>query len=439
MLPFQKKRTSLLLVLSFFVMTTSVLAAEPPAPLTLQTVLETAVQNNPTVIESQKRWTEKAARIPAASALPNPKIGVMWDDLNSPNPFDGSAMMVEYRLSQEIMNPAKRSAMGKMAQKEAQMVQANYLDKRMEIYATTKQAYYDLLYSGQALTVGKENQQIMGQLAQLAQINYSTGMVSLQDALRAQTEFSKMTTDLLNMAAMEAIARARLNTLMGRPADTVLVVAEEFVAPPPQFDLSALQKAAVESKPSVVGMQRQIEMAQSGVKLARAEGLPDFEVGLGYKVWKQEGGMDAVAKNDTWRIEIMAMIPLWQSKNSALVKSAAAGLEASQASLSAMQNMASLDVQMAVVEAQSAWRRIDLYKNTIVPVAEQTLQAGIVGYTNGKVDFMAALDSVNSLRNARLDYYKARVDYEKAIAALEKAIGRPLNDKPATLPNSKKY
>jgi outer membrane protein TolC len=434
MLPQQIKKTGLLLALSFFAMTASGLAAEPPAPLTLQTVLETAVQNNPTVIESQKRWVEKAARVPAASALPNPKIGVMWDDLNSPNPFDGSAMMVEYRLSQEIMNPAKLSAMGKMAQKEAQMVQANYQDKRMEIYAATKQAYYDLLYSGQALTVGKENQQIMGHLAQLAQINYSTGMVSLQDALRAQTEFSKMTTDLLNMAAMEAIARARLNTLMGRPADTVLVVAEEFVAPPPQFDLAALQKAAVESKPSVVGMQRQIEMAQSGVKLARAEGLPDFEVGLGYKVWKQEGGMDAVAKNDTWRIEIMAMIPLWHSKNSALVKSATAGLEASQASLSAMKNMAALDAQMAVVEAQSAWRRIELYKNTIVPVAEQTLQAGIVGYTNGKVDFMAALDSVNSLRNARLDYYKARVDYEKAIAALEKAIGHPLNDQPATLP-----
>ena len=434
MFPIQKKRTCLLLAFSFFVMTASGLAAEPPSPLKLQTVLETAVQNNPTVIESQKRWTEKAARVPAASALPNPKIGVMWDDLTTPNPFGGSAMMVEYRLSQEIMNPAKRSAMGKMALKDAQMAQANYQDKRMEIYATTKQAYYDLLYSGQALTVGRENQQIMGQLAQLAQINYSTGMVSLQDALRAQTEFSKMTTDLLNMAAMEAIARARLNTLMGRPADTALVLAEEFIAPPPQFDLSALQKTAVVDKPSVVGMQRQIEMSQSGVKLARAESLPDFEVELGYKVWKQESGMDAVAKHDTWKVGLMMMIPIWQSKNSALLKSAAAGLEASQASLAAMQNMAALDVQMAVVEAQSAWRRIDLYKNTIVPVAEQTLQAGIVGYTNGKVDFMAALDSVNSLRNARLDYYKARVDYEKAIAALEKAIGRPLNDQPATLP-----
>ena len=432
MFPIPKKKTGLLLLLSLWVMTASSLAAETP-PLSLQTVLETAVQINPAVVESQKRWVEKAARVPAASALPNPKIGVMWDDLAKPNPFDGSAMMVEYRLTQEIMNPAKRSAMGQMAQKEAQMFQANYQDKRMEIYATAKQAYYDLLYASQSLNVGKENQQLMGQLAQLAQINYSTGMTSMQDTLRAQTEFAKMTTDLLNMAAMEAVARARLNTLLGRPADALLVIAEEFAAPPPQFDLAVLQKMALESKPSVVGMQRQIEMSQSGLKLARAEGLPDFEIEIGYKVWKQDSGMDAVAKPDTWKFGLMAMIPLWQSKNSALVKSATAGLEASEASLAAMRNMAALDVQMAVVEAQSAWRRIDLYKNTIVPVAEQTLQAGIVGYTNGKVDFMAALDSVNALRNARLDAYKARIDYEKAIAALEKAIGRPLNDKPAAL------
>ncbi|MPN64994.1 hypothetical protein SDC9_212773 [bioreactor metagenome] len=61
----------------------------------------------------------------------------------------------------------------------------------------------------------------------------------------------------------------------------------------------------------------------------------------------------------------------------------------------------------------------------MVPQAEQTYQAGVVGYTNGKVDFMAVLDSLNALRNAKLDYYKARVDYEKAAAKLEKAVGKP--------------
>ncbi|MPN26021.1 hypothetical protein SDC9_173443 [bioreactor metagenome] len=132
------------------------------------------------------------------------------------------------------------------------------------------------------------------------------------------------------------------------------------------------------------------------------------------------------AQSDTWSAEFMVMLPIWQGKNKAETKSAAASLDAAQASLTNMQNMTALDIQMALTEAQSAWRKVDVYKNTIIPQAEQTYQAGVVSYTNGKVDFMAVLDSLNALRNIKLDYYKARVDYEKAVANLEKAVGKPL-------------
>ena len=81
---------------------------------------------------------------------------------------------------------------------------------------------------------------------------------------------------------------------------------------------------------------------------------------------------------------------------------------------------------MALVEAQTYWRQIDLYKNNIVPQAEQAFQAGVISYTNGKVDFMAVLDSLTTLRNAKLGYYKAKIDYEKAATNLEKAVGKPL-------------
>ncbi len=402
---------------------TPVLAAEQQEILTLQQIVDTAVKNNPAVMESQKRWEEKQARIALAKAWPNPQLGIMKDDIpkNSLNPFD--AMMTEYTFTQDIMNPAKLKAMGKMASSDAEMAEANYRDKQMEVYSTAKSAYYDLLYADKALEIGKENQQLMGQLVQIAQVNYSTGMVPLQDTLRAQTEFSTMTTDLLNMASMAAVAKAKVNTILGRSADTPFAVQEEFSAPPPNFDLAALQKEAQTNKPAVVGMERQLAMAKNGVELANKQGLPDYQLSIGYKDRKQTM-MDT--QPDTWKMEFMVMLPLWQSKNKAEVRSAEASLDTAQASLATMKNMTDLDLQMALTEAQSAWRQIDLYKNTVIPQAEQTYQAGVVSYTNGKVDFMAVLDSLNALRNAKLDYYKARVDYEKAVANLEKAVGKPL-------------
>lgn len=424
-----KNKTLALTVLMVLGISAPIMAAENQETLTLQQIVDTAVKNNPQLLESQKRWEQKTGGIPVASAWSNPTIGIMKDDIptGTLNPFNG--MMTEYSLTQEIMNPSKLKLMGKMAESDALMAKADYQDKQVEIYTNAKQAYLDLLFSSKALEIGKENQQLMGQLVQITQVNYSTGMVSLQDALRAQTEFSKMTTDLLSMSSMEAVAKAKLNTTMGRSANLPLSVKEEFTAPPPNFDLGALQKAAAENKPAVQGMQRQVDMGISGVKLAQKQKLPDYELQLGYKTYKaEEAGMDEVAvkKPSTWKVGVMAMIPIWQGKNQGQIKSATANLDAAKASLTNMQNMTSLDIQMALVESQSAWRQIDLYKNTIIPQAEQTYQAGVVGYTNGKVDFMAVLDSLNALRNVKLDYYKAKINYEKAATNLEKAVGKPL-------------
>ena len=188
---FQGKALTLTTALVLGIMAPA-MAAENTEVLSLKQVVDTALQNNPTLLESQKRWEEKTARVPVVTAWSNPKFGIMKDDASSLF-SPGSAMMTEYSLTQEIMNPSKLKSMGKMATSDGLMSEANYQDKRMEVYSAAKQSYYDLLYASKALEIGKENQQLMGQLVQIAQVNYSTGMTSLQDTLKAQTEFSKMT------------------------------------------------------------------------------------------------------------------------------------------------------------------------------------------------------------------------------------------------------
>lgn len=398
-------------------------AEAQPQILTLQQIVTAAMTENPGVRETQQRWAEKSARIAVAKAWPNPKIGVMKDDIPTDTNDPRRAMMTEYLFSQEIMNPVKLRLMGKMAENDAAMAKATWSDKQMESYAAAKGAYYDILYAAKALEIGKANRDVMGQLVQLAQINYSGGMVPLQDTLRAQTEYAKMTTDLLSMAAMESIAKAKLNVQLGQPADTAFTVQEEFYAPAPQFDLAALEQEALANKPALAGMTQQVEMAKNGIRLAKKSQLPDYELQLSYKERTQT---EMQTQPSTWKVGVMVMLPIWQGKNKGEIQAAEANQAATQAALANMQNMAALDIQMAVVEAQTAWRQIELYRTSVIPQAEQTFQAGLISYANGKVDFMAVLDSLNALRNARLDQYKAKINYEKAVAALEKAVGKPL-------------
>ena len=433
-----QKTIALTIALVIGVASTS-LAADGPEILTLQQIVDEAMRSNPAVVESQKRWEEKTSNIKVVTAQPNPKLGIMKDDITTSSINPGRGMMTEFSISQEIMNPAKLKAMGKMAESEANMMKAGWEETQVELYVQAKQAYYDYLYAKQALAIGKESQQLMGQLAQLAQVNYSTGMVPLQDTLKMQTEFSRMTIDLLGMASMESIAKARIGNIMGRSSNVGFETNEEFTAPPPNFDLDKLVKEAAEGKPSIIGMKYQAAMAQNGIDLAKKQQLPDFELSLGYKKNKEpmfEAQVDPMDpmnttlmlgdRKPTWKMEVMVMLPIWQGKNKAGIKAAQAGYEASQAALQNMRNMTELDTQMALTEAQTTWRQIGLYQNTVIPQAEQTYQAAVVSYTNGKTDMMTVLEDLNTLYNAKLGLYKAKTDYEKAVANLEKAVGKPI-------------
>jgi outer membrane protein TolC len=423
----------------------------PTEPLTLQQALDMAERNNPAIIQSQRQWQEKVRGIALTNGMPNPEFGIMFDDIptNSINPLDG--MMMEFTLSQEIMAPPKLAAMRTMAISDSAMAGADYEERRLTVLAAVKQAYYELLYAEKALEIMRENQGLMEHLVNISQTNYSHGTSPLQETLRAQTEISRMATEIQNMSAMTEAARNKLAYFLGLPANTTLSIQEEFTPQPPDFEFTDLQNTA-QNSPAVRSMVWGVEMARNNVTMARREFWPDFEVSFSFvrstvmdpmlmsmpNMTAMTTGMEMVhgvndyslemseTRKNSWKVGFMVMLPLWFGQYTAKIQSASAGVEAAQATLDDMRNMTGMELSMALNEAQSAWRLISLYQNTVIPQAEQAYQASMIDYTNGRTDFMAALDGLVTLRNARLDFYKSRVDYEKALAYLEKLTGQPL-------------
>jgi outer membrane protein TolC len=407
-------------------------------PLTLQQTLDLAGNNNPALLASRQRWLEKQRGIAITSGWPMPEFGVMLDDIPTSG---GKPMMIEYSLSQEIMFPAKLIAMRNMAKNEAGMAGADFQVKQMQVYVTVKQAYYDLLYAQKSLEIMSENLELMRQFNTVAAANYASGTSPLQDTLRSQTELAKMETEIVNMEAMERMARSRLNYLLGREAETSLAIEEEFSNAAPEFDLAELRRLS-QNNPAIQSMAWEVEMARSNVSMARAEFWPDFTLSFSFRqstvmdpmlmkmmdtrTGRADYSLDMRETNrNSWSVGFMVMLPLWFGQYKAKLNSAASGVAAAQAALADMRNMASMDLSMAVNEAQSSRRLITLYEKSVIPQAEQTWQAVITAYRSGRGDFMSVMDSLTNLRNARLDFYKSHVDCEKALAGLEQIIGQP--------------
>ena len=89
-----------------------------------------------------------------------------------------------------------------------------------------------------------------------------------------------------------------------------------------------------------------------------------------------------------------------------------------------MQNELQQMLHHAMIDANKNEKLMALYKKQLIPQATETLNSGIIGYRQNKIDFMTLTDNFLSLYNYRLQYYQAIADYYKAIAELEMLTGK---------------
>ena len=89
--------------------------------------------------------------------------------------------------------------------------------------------------------------------------------------------------------------------------------------------------------------------------------------------------------------------------------------------------MALLEVRENLAKVDAAGKSVSIYRDGLLPQAEQAFQSALAGYRTGTVNFMTLLDAQRTIRDVRMGYYKAVVEYEQGVADLERAVGRKLS------------
>ena len=102
--------------------------------MNLEQLIEAALQNNPEILAARKRWEAFVERVPQASALEDPMLGI--GIVNLPTNFslrEEEMTMKELSVSQKLPFPGKRPLMRQMAEKEADAVSAEIDDKANKV------------------------------------------------------------------------------------------------------------------------------------------------------------------------------------------------------------------------------------------------------------------------------------------------------------------
>ena len=150
---------------------------------------------------------------------------------------------------------------------------------------------------------------------------------------------------------------------------------------------------------------------------------PDFMVGLQYWFAPDQSPKHMYAPMVTLTIPFS---PWTKGKHDYEIEEALAERQAARANLAAVKNMTLFEVTEISAKVEAAMKSVSIYRDGLLPQAEQSFQAAVSAYQTGGVNFMTLLDAQRTIRDVRMGYYKALVDYEQSRADLERAVGKEL-------------
>lgn len=393
--------------------------------LTLSELVAQALENNPEIQAAQKKVESVQARAKHATYLEDPELN--WEawgvPLNQPVNYRKADPLV-FGVRQKLPFFGKLGLKGEIAGQEVKIVAEELRAKEQEIIAKVKSSYADYFMASKNVEIYKELLELVRYTSTTAEGLYQVGRAPQQDVIKALLERTELLNKLTWAEKELTISQAKLNMLLSRPPSSPLGQPAEPVLAPVDLQFSKLEKLAIDQRPEVRALESSINKSEKAVQLAeRNRKYPDFMVGLQYWYAPDQSPKHMYTPMVSLSIPFS---PWTKAKHEHEIEEALAERQAAKANLAAVKNMTIFEVKEMSAKVEAAMKSIQIYRDGLLPQAEQSFQAAVAAYQTGGVNFMTLLDAQRTIRDVRMGYYKALVDYEQSRADLERAVGKQL-------------
>jgi outer membrane protein TolC len=164
-----------------------------------------------------------------AGAMPDPTLSL--NAMNMPTDtfsfYQEPMTQMQVAVSQSFPFPGKRKLRREAVEYQASASDQMETERRSAIIGKVRIAWWQLMSLDRALQIVEQNKDLMRDFVQIAQTKYRVGNGLQQDVLLAQLELSRLLDRELRLQGMRRSSRARLNSLMNRPADWALDLPEK--------------------------------------------------------------------------------------------------------------------------------------------------------------------------------------------------------------------
>jgi outer membrane protein, heavy metal efflux system len=387
-----------------------------------------AAANSPELRGAFAIWKSRLERIPQVRALPNPQLRYSYF-IRSVETRAGPQRN-RFGLSQAIPWPQKLSLNGHVAFQHSEAARRRFDEARRELFFRVKLAYFDLYFLKRSIDITNQTIVLARYYERIALVRYRTSGGKHPDVIRAQLELGRLEERSKSLNDMRGPRNASVNAALNRPSDAPVdwpkTLETDPLWPADELLIARLGKSNFE----LLALSAEIERENKAIERAHKEYYPDFTFGVDYIDTAsaiRSGTPDS--SNDPVILNFGISLPLWTSKYSAGVREASARKQSIRYRQRALLRSLEARLQSALFNLRDSKRKIDLYKNTLIPKAEQAQRATVTSFEAGKSDFLSLIDVERTLLEFLLNYERALTDQARSNALIERLIGAELEKK----------
>ncbi len=413
---------------------------ELAGPHPVELYVEFALAQNPRVQAARKRVEVQAYRVPQAASLDDPTLSVTgWPFFPNVPQTAAGRVTVDTMVSQEVPWYGTLRTRAQAAAADVDLARSELWAAQLETIEKVRRAYYELYYVQQSLRITEEDRKLLQDLVPIVESRYKTGKVNQQDLLRAQVEVSNLDGELIRMRQQLQSARAALARLLHVSPETPLQTLDTLAVENVPGDLDRLYRIAVQARPELHAQLAAIERDRRKVELAQLQYFPDLTLGVAWGEMTTNRALASTADGlDMVGLSLMVNLPVYRKRLDAGVREAEAQVVSSAREYDALRDEALEEVTDLFAQAGSQQELARLFRDDILPKAEQTLQVSIRAYTVGEIDFLQLIDNWRQVLRFQLALHRIESQLRQSTASLERAVGgqieQPQEPEPLPLP-----
>ncbi len=274
--------------------------------LSFSDALQRAATDGPTIVARSAALEAATRGIGPAGALPDPELVLAIENV----PVTGAdryrldrdeMTMQRVGIMQEMPSFAELGARRAMARAEAERAGAGLELGRLEARIGAAQAWIGLYYAERRVALLGRLAQEAHASAEAARARLGAGAGSVDEAIAAEVEAARFEDRGAEAAAYVAAMRAELRRWIGDAANEPL----NNDAPVFNIDPEALRHH-LRRHPALAAYEAESDVAQAGLRVARAERWPDWS-------WEVSYGRRDPALEDMASVEVRVGLPLFQA------------------------------------------------------------------------------------------------------------------------------